>query len=57
MEPNVTNSDIQFKLDTLQWAQLSSGDTVTGELLDFIKTIGGLSKNIADMLSVAAKYL
>lgn len=39
------------------WNLLSSGDTITGELLNFLGALGKLAKNLSDVLSVVNKYI
>ncbi|SDR68769.1 hypothetical protein [Corynebacterium timonense] len=50
---NIANFDKAIQ----DWTALSSGDTITGEFFNFVKSLANLAGNLGDVLSVVNKYL
>ncbi|WP_342318433.1 hypothetical protein [Corynebacterium mayonis] len=52
-----TTTPASFDSVAKGWVDLSSGDTITGQLLNFVKAIATLARNLSDILSVINKYI
>ncbi|WJY68837.1 hypothetical protein [Corynebacterium auris] len=55
--PTTPESLENFNRAITDWTALSSGNTITGEFFNFIKSLAGLAGNLGNVLDVVNKYL